>query len=87
MLAATPHPHISQAITTGFAHKLARRLPRHNGYRTLGTGAAVGGGQLAQPHPACSSLAEDEDGMLPEWIVYHELVATTRPYLRQVWMC
>eukprot|EP00983_Pelagomonas_calceolata_P130008 1161654-Pelagomonas_calceolata.AAC.1 len=43
----------------------------------------VGGGQLAQPHPSCSCLAEDEDGLLPEWIVYHELVATTRPYLRQ----
>jgi len=75
---------VIQAITTGFAHKLARRLPRHNGYRTLGTGAMVGGGQLAQPHPSCSCLAEDEDGLLPEWIVYHELVATTRPYLRQV---
>lgn len=112
---AGPHsslPSLLQAITTGFAHKLARRLPRHNGeggrsadgrkgttlqlpaplwacctyaragcsthmlshaqpshthrppharahmqragYRTLGSGAVVGGGQLAQPHPSCS---------------------------------
>ncbi|KAL6757999.1 DEAH-box nuclear pre-mRNA splicing factor [Haematococcus lacustris] len=75
---------VKQALTTGFAHKLARRLPRHNGYRTLGSGALVGGGQLAQPHPACAPLREDEDGLLPEWLVFHELVATSRPFLRNV---
>lgn len=44
----------------------------------------MGGGQLAQPHPSCAPLAEDADGMLPEWIVYHEMVATTKTFLRQV---
>jgi hypothetical protein len=27
---------------------------------------------------------EDDDGLLPEWVVYHELVSTSRPFLRQV---
>lgn len=67
------------ALTVGFANKLARRMRLHNGYRTLGpTGA------LAQLHPACSALQGDADGLLPEWLIYHELVATSRPYLRQV---
>jgi ATP-dependent RNA helicase DHX8/PRP22 len=29
-------------------------------------------------------LSEDDDGLLPEWVVYHELVSTSRPFLRQV---
>ena len=40
-------------------------------------------GQLAQLHPACSSIREDDDGLLPEWVIYHELVATSKPFLRQ----
>ncbi|KAG2439200.1 hypothetical protein HXX76_004563 [Chlamydomonas incerta] len=71
---------LRHALTIGFANKLARRLPRHNGYKTL---HAVSG-QLAQLHPACCPLREDGDGLLPEFIVYHELVATSRPFLRQV---
>ena len=69
-----------RALTVGFANKLARRLPHHNGYRTMGSGK----GQLAQLHPGCSSVAEDEDGLLPEWIIYHELVSTSKPFLRNV---
>jgi len=26
----------------------------------------------------------DKDGLLPEWIVYHELITTSRPFLRHV---
>jgi ATP-dependent RNA helicase DHX8/PRP22 len=26
----------------------------------------------------------DEDGLLPDWIVYHEMVMTSRPFLRHV---
>lgn len=66
-------------LTVGFANKLARRLPKHNGYKTFNTKA-----QLAQLHPACSGLAENEDGLTPEWIIYHELVQTSKPFLRQV---
>lgn len=69
------------ALTRGFANKLARRLPHHNGYRTVGSS---GKGQLAQLHPGCSSVREDEDGLLPEWLIYHELVSTSKPFLRNV---
>lgn len=65
------------------ACRLARRLPRHNGYKTLAAGAAASG-QLAQLHPSCCPLREDADGLLPEFVVYHELVATSRPFLRNV---
>lgn len=64
------------------ARRLARRLPRHNGYKTLGAGAT--GGALAQPHPSCCPLYEDADGLLPEFLLYHELVQTSKPFLRQV---
>jgi hypothetical protein len=37
-----------------------------------------------QVHPGSSQLAADEDGLLPEWLIYHEFVATSRPFLRQV---
>ncbi|KAG2499040.1 hypothetical protein HYH03_003225 [Edaphochlamys debaryana] len=71
---------LRRALTIGFANKLARRLPRHNGYKTL---HAVTG-QLAQLHPSCCPLREDGDGLLPEFLIYHELVQTSRPFLRQV---
>jgi len=60
----------------GFVNRLARRMPQHNGYRTLGAGAT-----LAQLHPATARIAADEAGLLPEWLVYHELVATARTFL------
>jgi hypothetical protein len=70
---------LRHALTVGFANKLARRMRMHNGYNTVN-----GGGQLAQLHPGSAHLRADEDGLLPEWVIYHELVATSRPYLRQV---
>lgn len=39
---------------------------------------------LRQVHPGSSQLACDDDGLLPEWLIYHEFVATSRPFLRQV---
>lgn len=51
----------------------------HNGYRTLGHKAV-----LAQLHPCTASIAADEDGLLPEWIVYNDLVATPRVFLSKV---
>ena len=60
----------------GFANRLARRMPQHNGYKTLGAGAT-----LAQLHPATARIAADDSGLLPEWLIYHELVATARTYL------
>ena len=37
-----------------------------------------------QLHPSCARVAADEDGLLPEWLVYHELVQTGRVYLSKV---
>lgn len=33
-------------------------------------------------HPSNARLLVDDDGLLPEWVLYHELVATTRPFIR-----
>jgi len=73
---------LRRALCLGYANRLARRMSRHNGYRTLGEGAV-----LAQLHPSCSPALADADGagLAPEWVVYHELVATgPRPFLRNV---
>ncbi|ACO70016.1 hypothetical protein MICPUN_97967 [Micromonas commoda] len=68
------------AICVGFCNRLARRLPKHNGFRTLNDNAV-----LAEVHPSSARpLANEITGLLPEWIVYHELVATTRVFLRNV---
>ncbi|KAK9787737.1 hypothetical protein WJX73_004248 [Symbiochloris irregularis] len=70
---------LRRAILAGSAGRLARRMDLHNGYRTLGAQAT-----LAQLHPCTARIAADEDGLLPEWIVYNELVATPRVYLSKV---
>ena len=71
---------LRQAICVGFCNRLARRLPKHNGFRTLNDNAV-----LAEVHPSSARpLANEITGLLPEWIVYHELVATTRVFLRNV---
>ncbi|KAL4440347.1 hypothetical protein ABPG75_003348 [Micractinium tetrahymenae] len=70
---------LRMALTIGFANRLARRMPMHNGYRTMGEKST-----LAQLHPSCARVAADDDGLLPEWIVYHELVSTGRVYLSKV---
>ncbi|KAF3631921.1 hypothetical protein CQW23_26323 [Capsicum baccatum] len=36
-----------------------------------------------QVHPS-SVLNPDEDGMLPNYVVYHELIVTSRPFMRNV---
>ncbi len=72
---------LRHALCLGFANRLARRLPRHNGYRTLNDTAV-----LTQLHPGCTPALADADGegLGPEWVVYHELVAIPRPCLRHV---
>jgi ATP-dependent RNA helicase DHX8/PRP22 len=50
----------------------------HNGYHTVGYRA-----QLVQVHPF-SVLEGDEYGKLPVYVVYHELINTTRPFMRNV---
>jgi ATP-dependent RNA helicase DHX8/PRP22 len=73
---------LRKALTIGFANRVARRMPLHNGYRTLASGGETS--TLAQIHPSAARLASDEDGMLPEWVVYHELISTGRVFLSGV---
>ncbi|RMZ55894.1 hypothetical protein APUTEX25_003860 [Auxenochlorella protothecoides] len=73
------HRRLRHALAIGFANQLARRMPLHNGYRTLGERPT-----LAQVHPSCARLGADEDGLLPEWVVYHELIATGHTFLSKV---
>ena len=71
---------LRRALCLGFATRLARRMPRHNGYRTASESAV-----LCQLHPSCSpAMVDGDEGLGPEWVVYHELVATQRAFLRQV---
>ena len=70
---------LRQALVIGGANKLARRMSRHNGYKTLGEHAT-----LAQLHPSTARIAPDDDGLLPEWVVYNELVATAKTFLSKV---
>ncbi|KAI5071455.1 hypothetical protein GOP47_0013706 [Adiantum capillus-veneris] len=70
---------LRKSLCIGFSNRLAHRMQRHNGYRTLGTKS-----QLVQVHPSACSMEVDDDGLLPEWVVYNELVNTGRPYIRNV---
>lgn len=72
------YKNLRKALCVGFANKLAERMVQHNGYRTIGFKP-----QLVQVHPS-SCLKTDEDGMFPNYVVYHELIATSRPYMRNV---
>lgn len=63
---------IKKAITSGFFHHSAR-LQKTGAYRT------VKNPQTVYIHPS-SGLAQ----VLPKWVVYHELVLTTKEYMRQV---
>ncbi|KAI1729690.1 oligonucleotide/oligosaccharide-binding (OB)-fold domain-containing protein [Ditylenchus destructor] len=63
---------VQKAICSGFFRNSAKRDPQE-GYRTLVDG------QTVYIHPS-SSLFQNQ----PEWVVYHELVMTTKEYMRQV---
>ncbi|XP_057811120.1 probable pre-mRNA-splicing factor ATP-dependent RNA helicase DEAH4 [Salvia miltiorrhiza] len=69
---------LRKALCSGYGNQLAERMLRHNGYKTLGFKS-----QLVQVHPS-SVLRTDEEGMFPNYVIYHELIATTRPYMRNV---
>ncbi|OIT37263.1 PREDICTED: probable pre-mRNA-splicing factor ATP-dependent RNA helicase DEAH4 isoform X1 [Nicotiana attenuata] len=69
---------LRKALFIGYANQLAERSIRHNGYRPLGFKS-----ELVQVHPS-SVLKADEDGMLPNYVVYHELIVTSRPFMRNV---
>ncbi|XP_030459920.1 probable pre-mRNA-splicing factor ATP-dependent RNA helicase DEAH4 [Syzygium oleosum] len=69
---------LRKALCVGFANQLAERMTLHNGYRTIGFKS-----QLVQVHPS-SVLGTDEQGMYPDFVVYHELITTSRPFMRNV---
>ncbi|KAK9707494.1 hypothetical protein RND81_07G201400 [Saponaria officinalis] len=69
---------LRKALSAGYANQLAERMLRHNGYKTLGMMS-----QLVQLHPS-SVLQPDEDGMLPFYVVYHELITTSKAFMRNV---
>ncbi|XP_073345364.1 ATP-dependent RNA helicase DHX8-like [Pagrus major] len=63
---------VQKAICSGFFRNAARKHP-HDGYRTLIDQ------QVVYLHPS-STLFNRQ----PEWLVYHELVLTTKEYMREV---
>ncbi|KAG0587933.1 hypothetical protein M758_2G172300 [Ceratodon purpureus] len=63
---------IRKAITSGFFYHTAK-LQKNGSYRT------VKNPQTVSIHPS-SGLSQ----VLPRWVVYHELVMTTKEYMRQV---
>lgn len=69
---------LRRALCKGYGNQLAERMLHHNGYRTLGYRS-----QLVQVHPS-SVLESDENGCLPDYVVYHELINISRPFMRNV---
>jgi ATP-dependent RNA helicase DHX8/PRP22 len=63
---------VQKAICSGFFRNAAKKDPQE-GYRTLVDG------QVVYIHPS-SALFNRQ----PEWVVYHELVMTTKEYMREV---
>jgi len=60
-------------MARGFATKIARRMQHHNGYKTVSSRPV-----LAQIHPCISNLQVDDEGLMPEWIVYHNIISTSK---------
>ncbi|XP_023547111.1 probable pre-mRNA-splicing factor ATP-dependent RNA helicase DEAH4 isoform X1 [Cucurbita pepo subsp. pepo] len=69
---------LRKALCVGYANQLAERMIHHNGYRTLSFKP-----QVVQVHPS-SVIKPDEDGKFADYVVYHELITTSRPFMRNV---
>ncbi|CAH8458686.1 unnamed protein product [Schistosoma bovis] len=72
-LVNNPHDHVNirKAITAGFFYHTARFTG--DGYKTVKQKHTI------YPHPnSCLSEA------LPKWVIYHELVYTTKEFMRQI---
>jgi ATP-dependent RNA helicase DHX8/PRP22 len=65
---------VCKAIASGFFINCAKRDPQE-GYRTMVEGQPV------YIHPSSSMFQQN-----PEWVIYHELVMTTKEYMRNVMM-
>jgi ATP-dependent RNA helicase DHX8/PRP22 len=69
-----------KALAKGFISKVARRGTASNCFKTFAFEAKT----LTEVHPSSARALADEDGLLPDWIVYHEMIMTSRPFLRHV---
>ena len=65
---------IRKAICSGYFMNAARRDP-HEGYKTLIDG------QTVYIHPSSALFGRTSN---PEWVIYHELVMTSKEYMREV---
>ncbi|CAF5065294.1 unnamed protein product, partial [Rotaria sp. Silwood1] len=63
---------VQKAICSGFFRNAAKRDPKE-GYRTLVDS------QVVYIHPSSSIYHQQ-----PEWLCYHELVFTTKEYMREI---
>jgi ATP-dependent RNA helicase DHX8/PRP22 len=61
------------ALCAGFFTHVARKDPQDNGYRTIVDN------QQVYLHPASALYPRP-----PEWVLYHELMMTTKEYMREV---
>jgi len=75
-LSSTPHDMdaIGKAITAGFFFHAAK-LQKSGAYRTIKNAHSV------HVHPSSSLYKED---MPPKWVLYHELIETTKEFMRTV---
>lgn len=62
---------VRKAITSGFFMHAAKKDPQE-GYKTMDDG------QVVYIHPSSSLFNRN-----PEWVIYHELVLTTKEYMRE----
>lgn len=73
-------PHESGIAATSASHPpLQAQLCTYERTRNVTHASAVCACCLRR----CAALTVDDDGLLPEWLVFHELVATSKPFLRQ----
>ena len=64
---------VRQALVAGFFTKIAVKDTQTHDYKTLV------GGTVCSLHPSSSLF-----GKSPQWVLYHELVTTTKEYMREV---
>ena len=63
---------VRKAITSGFFMHAAKKDPQE-GYKTMDEG------QVVYIHPSSALFNRN-----PEWLIYHELVLTTKEYMREI---
>ena len=69
---------IAKAITAGFFYHIAK-LTKTGSYRTVKNAHTV------NIHPQSVLFkSEEQQDQLPRWLLYHELVFTTKEYMRQI---